>query len=559
MRILSANSSEPQMIEHQLIQGSQEWIAHRTKYRNASDTPAVTGSSIYKSRSDFLKECATGIAAEVNATAHRRFDEGHRFEALARPLMEKIVGEELFPVVGTDGVWGASFDGLTMIGDINAEHKTMNDSIRSCQSAADLHPMYLEQMEHQMMVSGAARTLFMATKWRLEDSGEWALEEEKHFWVEPDPELRKRIVAAWEQFEIDVANYQHTERKPAVISEVIDDLPALTVQLVGQVTASNLDTFKTVVTARIQAINTDLKTDSDFATADKMVKFLDDGEKRLDLVKSQALAQTYSIDELFRTIDSLKAEMRSKRLTLDKLVKAEKENRRAEIVTAANRALSDHLAALLQRVGVPIPVVGGFADVIKGLKSLDSMRDKVSSALANAKIEANAIADRIDANRLTVEDMTLFPDFSAVCQKAPEDFAALMTMRLAARKAAEEKRLEQERERIRREEQEKAGAEERAKLTAENQTQCFPPPPVAAIRETKAPPTAETMKLGEICYRLGYTVSADFLSSLGVHPVATEKNAKHYSDAEFPGICQKIADHTLRVALHKLHDITKAA
>jgi hypothetical protein len=409
------------------------------------------------------------------------------------------------------------------------------------------------------MVSGAARTLFMATKWRLEDSGEWALEEEKHFWVEPDPELRKRIVAAWEQFEIDVANYQHTERKPAVISEVIDDLPALTVQLVGQVTASNLDTFKTVVTARIQAINTDLKTDSDFATADKMVKFLDDGEKRLDLVKSQALAQTYSIDELFRTIDSLKAEMRSKRLTLDKLVKAEKENRRAEIVTAANRALSDHLAALLQRVGVPIPVVGGFADVIKGLKSLDSMRDKVSSALANAKIEANAIADRIDANRLTVEDMTLFPDFSAVCQKAPEDFAALMTMRLAARKAAEEKRLEQERERIRREEQEKAGAEERAKLTAENQTQCFPPPPVAAIRETKAPPTAETMKLGEICYRLGYTVSADFLSSLGVHPVATEKNAKHYSDAEFPGICQKIADHTLRVALRKLHDITKAA
>jgi predicted phage-related endonuclease len=46
------------------------------------------------------------------------------------------------------------------------------------------------------------------------------------------------------------------------------------------------------------------------------------GEKRLALVKSQALAQTASIDELFRTIDALKEEMRSKRLTLDKLVKA---------------------------------------------------------------------------------------------------------------------------------------------------------------------------------------------------------------------------------------------
>jgi hypothetical protein len=86
------------------------------------------------------------------------------------------------------------------------------------------------------------------------------------------------------------------------------------------------------------------------------------------------------------------------------------------------------------------------------------MRDKVSVALANAKIEANAIADRIEANRKTVEDMSLFPDFAQCCTKAPDDFAALLSMRTNARKEAEEKRLAAEREKIRAEEEAKAQA-----------------------------------------------------------------------------------------------------
>lgn len=561
-------------ITHECQQGTQAWLDLRAKYFTASELSAAAGESKYQKRGDLLKTKATGIVPDVDAAKQRLFDAGHAAEAAARPIIEAQLGTELFPVTMSAEVDGlpllASLDGISMFGDVIWENKLLNESLKDDVLRCQLHPHYALQIEQQLLVSGAEKCYFTTSDGTPE--GTFGM------WYESDPDLRLKIVETWRQFAADLAAYQHTESKPAAVAEVIDDLPALTVQLVGQVTASNLADFKTAVTARIQAINTTLVTDNDFATADKMVKFLDDGEKRLDLVKSQALAQTASIDELFRTIDGLKAEMRSKRLTLDKLVKAEKENRKAEIVRDSADQLTAHIRALRQRVGVDFqnPVVS-FGDAIKGLKSLDSMRDKVSVALANAKIEANAIADRIEANRKTVEDMSLFPDFAQVCTKEPDDFAALLAMRTNARKEAEAKRLEAERERIRAEEQakaqreanEKAAAEirrldaerkanamaEAEKLAAEMAPACVEEsarsetqPALTVAHETQDGPT---IKLGEICTRLGFTVTADFLASLGVSPVATDKNAKLYPASKFPTICRLISEHVMALAFKK--------
>lgn len=229
----------------------------------------------------------------------------------------------------------------------------------------------------------------------------------------------------------------------------IEALPALMIQVEGRVVATNLDAFKEAAQTFIANIKTELVNDQDFADADKMVKFLKDGEERLALCKDQAQSQAKSIDELFRTVNAISEQMKTKRLALDKLVKAEKENRRAEIVSEAQQALMGHRAALVQRIGgnwLPPFNRAIFSDAIKGLKSLDSMRDKVAGALANAKIEANAIADTIDSNRKALGRdgeadvwMFLFPDFAQVCTKAPEDFALLV----GARMAAEEKRKEE--------------------------------------------------------------------------------------------------------------------
>src|SRR3990167_1440653 len=109
-----------------LIQGTPEWHKHRATHFNASDAPAMLGISRYKSRSQLIKELATGIVPEVDEATQRRFADGHRFEALARPLAEEIIGDELSPVTGTNGKYSASFDGITFGGTVIFEHKTLN-------------------------------------------------------------------------------------------------------------------------------------------------------------------------------------------------------------------------------------------------------------------------------------------------------------------------------------------------------------------------------------------------------------------------------------------------
>jgi putative phage-type endonuclease len=529
---------------HELLQGSEAWHVHRANHRNASDTPAVTGHSPYKSRSEFLKERATGIAKEIDPAAQRRFDDGHRYEALARPLAEKIIGGSLFPVTGTEGLYSASFDGLTMMEDVAFEHKTLNDAIRACGSAAELPIYYREQMEHQLMVSGAGKCLFMATRWNADDE----LQEERHFWYEPDMELRRQICAAWDQFEIDLANYQPAEpATPESIGQAPETLPALRIEVTGMVTASNLDAFKSRAMEVIGAVKTELKTDQDFADAAESVKWCEDVEARLEGAKQHALSQTESIDALFKTIDTIKEQARAVRLKLEKLVKVEKERRKEELVAKFRKELNDHYDALKTRTGVDCLAQTNFTEAIKGLKTLDSMRDKLSVALANAKMAANEMADRIEANRKTVEDMSLFPDFAAVCTKAPEDFAALLALRISQRQEAEAKRKAAEAE--------AAAQAQAAQVIEAAKVAPTPTPaePVAAkpAAEVSTLPQADTgtlLKLGEISQRLGFDVRADFMESLGFKPVKLEKQAKLYRECDFTAICSAIVRHINAVA-----------
>lgn len=448
-------------------QGSPAWHAHRATHFNASDAPAMLGLSQYKTRSELLRELATGITPEIDAATQRRFDDGHRFEALARPVAEKILGEELFPVVGYEGKLSASFDGLTMDGSVCFEHKTLNAEYRDAvASGGKLPKALLVQIEQQLWVSQAERCLFMASKWTPD--GE--LVEEVHCMVESDPALLNEVIKGWDQFQHDLENYRHEEVIAAPVAATIEALPALMVQVEGKVLATNLDAFKKAAQTFIDGIKTELVNDQDFADADKMVKFLKDGEDRLAQAKQHALAQTASIDELFRTVDAISEQMRSKRLALDKLVKAEKINRKAAIISDAHQAMDAHIAKLNERIGgrwMPAFADGRFAEAVAGLKSLDSMRDKVMTALAHAKIEANEIADLIERNEKALEALqspyVLAPDFGAICTKSPEDFDNLIAKRAAEAKEADNKRLDAERERIRQ--------EEAAKLTANNQTQ----------------------------------------------------------------------------------------
>lgn len=586
-----------------LIQGTDEWVAHRKKSLNASDAPAMMGCSSYKTRDQLIAERATGIIPEVDAMTQRLFDSGHRFEGLARPLAEKIIGEYLYPCTGLmDGTrLSASFDGLTMLEEVAFEHKRMNSRLRDVLSTpgctgADLPMEYQIQMEQQCAVSGCERVLFMASDWDDQDQ----LIEELHCWYMPNLELRSRIVAGWEQLLKDIDAWVPPEAKPApVVGKTPDNLPALLIQVTGAVTASNLPEYKAHALEVFKGINRTLATDQDFATAESTVKWCADVESRLAAAKEHALSQTATIDALFKTIDDISAEARRTRLELDKLVKARKEEIRGEIVAGGVAALRKHIDEL--NAAMPAPympqVPADFAGAIKGKRTVESLRSAVNDELARAKIEASNIATRIHANLKAIEASGLvMHDDASLVLKAPDDLAAI----IATRKAAEQQRQEAERERIRQEEAARADREAREKLAAEQraaqaeiaqaaQTGALAVPVAAdlgtlvqekhaeavagldaqqvigtAQRAAAAAPAARTsvptLRIGTIKERLQHmSVTAEDLRALGFEPAGRERAAPLYHDDDFPAICDSIAARALAAKAQFLRDLAVVA
>lgn len=565
-----------------LIQGTPEWHAHRAQHHNASDAPAMMGCSPYKTRAQLLREVATGISQDVDPATQRRFDDGHRYEELARPLAEQIIGEELFPVTVTDGKLSASLDGLTMAGYIAFEHKTLNDELRRFFDAIDLidadgkvpaeavHEMmpltYQVQMEQQLHVSRASSTLFMASKWNGNE-----LLEERYCWYESNPELRAKIIAGWEQFEADVAAYvPEAAPAPVATGRAPEALPALTIQVTGMVTASNLAEFKASALSVLEGINRNLQNDDDFANAEQTVKWCKAVEDRIEATKDQVLGQTADIDAVFRTLDEVSGDTRRIRLELDRLVKAEKENRKVEIVQKARATYAVHEDALKTEtnnvwINLPAP---DFAGAIKGKRTLSSMQDEVDTVLANAKIAANESARHIRAALACLTQETeghkhLFPDFRDFIAKPIDDIRALVRGRIAEHQQREAQLQEAERERIRAEEQAKLQREQQEEAARiEREQRAAAPQPVEQIpanvpvvgaaapasavtpvvAQVSAPPavvaSTARIKLGQINTAIApLSITADGLASLGFQPVATERSAKLYASDDLQAIC----------------------
>ena len=539
-----------------LAQGTPEWHAHRRNHFNASDAPAMLGESPYKTRAQLLKEYATGITPEVDASTQRVFDNGHRFEELARKyIAENIIGEDLFPCVGTVGKFSASFDGLTMLNDVAFEHKTLNKTIEAYQTAADIDIMYRIQMEQQLMVSNAEKCLFVASKFGDDE----VCIDKRVFWYEPDFELRQRIVDGWAQFEKDLADYTPEVVEVQAVGTAPETLPALNIQVTGMVTASNIDQFKSHALSVIGAINKDLQTDQDFADAEKAVKWCGDVEARLASAKDHALSQTASIDELFKAIDDISETARQTRLQLEKLVKARKESIRTELVTASQNQLNKHIKSINADLGVvSMPAIAAdFSGAVKGKKTIDSLKNAIETELANAKIKADGVAREIRINLKTLDEVGaehkfLFNDLQTIIIKPADDFANVVKMRVSEHQQAEAKRIEAEREKIRAEEQAKAEREAQAKLSAQ-QAQVTQPEPVLQPTQTSAPATAKTEQVGEatltigmINERLGFAVNAEFLAQLGYEPEQVGK-FKKYREHEFLSMCASIVRHVYDV------------
>lgn len=523
------------MKQHNVIQGSPEWLALRAQYFTASEAPAMLGVSPYMTRTELLQQKHSGIVPDVPDFTQKLYDEGHATEARYRPIAESIVGDDLYAVTGSVEIDGlkllASFDGLTMDEVVGFEHKLWSEENARAIEVDGEPPMHhVWQMEHQLLVSGATHILFATSN--------GTVDQHAYCWYSSKPERRAILIAGWKQFAADLAVYVPSVAEAKPTGHAPETLPALHIEVTGMVTASNLDDFKATALAAIRGVNRELKTDQHFADAEKAVKWCIDVEQRLEAAKQHALSQTASIDELFRTIDDISTEAKAVRLGLSKLIKDKKESIRSDIAHQAVNDLAAHVMQLNLRIGKPLmpAVPADFAGVMKGKRSIDSLNDAVSVELARAKIAANEVADRIQVNLRTVEAAgmpLLFADLPALVQKQPDDLAAVIENRIAKFNADEAAR-EAAKAAI-------AAAQAPAVTTAAPVVTSAAP--VAVTSVSLMPPTdpGALIKLGDINARMApVSITADGLAELGFVHVRQDKAAKLYRETDYPLIVRAI-------------------
>ncbi|MBQ1765569.1 MAG: hypothetical protein IIZ92_22080, partial [Aquincola sp.] len=411
------------------------------------------------------------------------------------------------------------------------------------------------------------------------------------------------IRAGWAQFAADLAAYVPPEVSTPVVAAPQEHLPAVSVQLQGALAVvSNLQPFGEALKAFVAKIPKKPTTDQEFADTEAACKRLKAAEDMLQSAEDNALASMADVEAMRRTVAELRELARTTRLLSEKTVKARKEQIRSDEVARGHAAISDHLAGLHRRLGgayITGLKRGDFGSAIKGLKSLDSLRNAIDTEIAAAKIEANQYADAIDANLKAIAAAGaphLFNDLRTLVLKQPDDLAAVIAQRLAA----EQQRQEAERERIRQQEVARVEREHQAAAAAKAAAPApepvaalavapavaratVPLPPVPAVEHLadgstvevisesysvsrlgvgqvervslvtspmlKLPADAELiegipcLKLGSITKRFdGLNFTADYISTvLGVPYFKKVKAATYWRLSDFPSICNALA------------------
>lgn len=448
------------MQTHNLIQGNQDWMEFRATHYGASETAAMLGLSKQLSRNDLLLFKKTGKSKEYSDWVQKNIlDYGHEVEDTARVITESTLDTDLFPVTCSSELLSASCDGLTFDGMTAWEHKQWNEGlVKYITDNGTIPDTHMPQCQQILLVTGAKALIFTVS-----DGTE---NKRISFEVTPCKEWFDRITAGWDQFSRDLETFEPKEFADKPEPEAIMQLPALSIQIKGEVTVSNLPQFKAAAETFIANIKTDLKTDEDFVNAESTVKFCGDTEDKLEAAKAAAIGQTASIDELMKTIDFIKESIRQKRLTLEKAVKSQKESIKAKIIHDAYIVCTEHQNniatefAKLNFIQLANLSRQSFETACKNKRTLASLHNAVDTEVAAIKIKLDDLARVIRKNLTHLpEDLSLFRDLQSIITKPEDDFKLLVDSRLA-----EQKRKEEEAEK--RAAEEVKAAEERGRAQA---------------------------------------------------------------------------------------------
>jgi putative phage-type endonuclease len=441
------------MITLDLIQGSQEWRAKRQECYTASEASAMMGASKYQTRDQLLAAKSTGIAEEIDSAKQRLFQRGHDAEAINRPTVEEMIGQELYPVTGFAEIEGlpllASFDGITMDETIIFEHKLANQNLIAAVESGQLEPHYYWQLEQQLLVSGAEKAIFACG----DETGIIA-------WLQysPVPGRKEQLIAGWHQFAKDLETFTPKARAEKAIAQPVEALPAINYAIDlsnGISIQSNLEVFKLAAQELVERSKQLLMTDQDFEDAKARVKQCENAEKNIASLIQRVLGELGDVNKFKEDMESIKEWIRQSRLNQDRQIKERLTTRKAEIKAAGRKAVDDYIEWANMNLGrVSLPAISCDLDAALYKKSsFASMESAVNDAVANFKIAADKwsahLTKSLDIFDQAAEGYTeLFRDLQQLCEKDTDSLKAIVKVRTDEFKIKEQERIEAEAKRL---------------------------------------------------------------------------------------------------------------
>ena len=426
-----------------VLQGTKEWLSIRASHFTASEAPAAFGVSLYLNRNELLQQKATGKCKEISDFQQSVFDKGHEAEASARAIAEDIVGDDLCAITATLDIDGlkllASYDGATFGNNIIWEHKLWSEELAQQIEENNINEHYSIQLDQQLLISGAEKCLFMTSDGTINNC--------KWMWYETTDKKKDAVISTWKQFKKDLEMYEQKEFEDKPEPAAIMQLPALSVYTKGDIAVhGNLDAFKEASDKYIASINKDLKTDEDFVNAEATIKRCKEVEQTIKTAKLSIIGGISSVDEATRVLDYIDDSHAKIRLTLEKLVKSQKETIKKNIIDAAFMLCADH-ASNISREFLNINFINlvtflsrqNFETACKGLRTLASLHNAVDTEVAAIKIKLDDLARVIRKNLTHLpDDLSIFRDLQSIITKPEEDFKLLVESRIADQKRKEE-------------------------------------------------------------------------------------------------------------------------
>lgn len=440
-------------------QGTQEWLKVRLGCLCASESPVVMGVSKYQTRDGLLREKHGWKNKPIGPWTEKLFKRGHEIEAEVRNLLKNNGMGDFAPMTLKTEIDGipllASLDGIELTdpwdvdGGVDSifECKSWNKQLAENVRNGLLPDQYRWQVDHQLMVSGALRCLFVVS-----DGTQENLEFMEVF---PDKERFAKLMAGLKQFQTDLDGYVFQEVEVPIQIEEIQtiNLPAVVVKIDGAVITSNL----VDVTAAIKSLLADeiakpLETDLDFGTREELVKNVRDARSGLKNEVARIKAGFASYADFERSATVLDGILQKFQSAGERQVKEEKEKIKAKIVSDGYKSIIDFVKKWEGSFGSEPPNSFlnnnlSLSGLLKGKRNLDSMRDAVDNAVAEEKVQITDRLTTLSENFELLQEndggfQFLFTDWKTLIDQSPESLLAVIRARVAAHEIAEQKKIE---------------------------------------------------------------------------------------------------------------------